>query len=202
MCSRCNGFKPARAHHCSQCDRCAPRPHTPRARRRRPPSARTHTHTHAAFARSCVMKMDHHCPWVNNCVGANNQKHFVLFVGYTALLSLYALVLLVCRMLAGAGRTGQRGSFGTTPAEASHVLLMSLLFFEALLFGLFTTAMFVEQMSSILSDQVRWSDRRSVEPSPALSPVALDRHAPGSECHVSAPRLCHVSADGHRASEA
>ena len=151
------------------------------------------------------MKMDHHCPWVNNCVGANNQKHFVLFVGYTALLSFYALVLLVCRMLNGVGRTGQRSSFGSTPAEASHVLLMSLLFFEALLFGLFTTAMFVEQMSSILNDQARWSDPHSVEPSPALFPCRCDsRHVPGrSECHVSAPPpVCHVSADGYRASEA
>jgi len=39
------------------------------------------------------------------------------------------------------------------PGDASHVLLNSLLFFEAMLFGLFTIAMFTEQMSSILQDQ-------------------------------------------------
>ena len=60
ICTRCEMYRPPRAHHCRICQR-------------------------------CIRRMDHHCPWINNCVGERNQKYFLQFLFYVGLLAVYSI---------------------------------------------------------------------------------------------------------------
>ncbi|MFQ6669241.1 hypothetical protein Gotur_034568 [Gossypium turneri] len=50
---------------------------------------------HCRVCKRCILRMDHHCNWINNCVGHANYKVFFVFVVYAVIACIYSLILLV-----------------------------------------------------------------------------------------------------------
>jgi hypothetical protein len=50
---------------------------------------RTH---HFRQCNHCVLRMDHHCPWVANCIGFYNHKYFINMLFYSSVTSIIVCV--------------------------------------------------------------------------------------------------------------
>eukprot|EP00607_Mallomonas_marina_P007763 CAMPEP_0182417284 /NCGR_PEP_ID=MMETSP1167-20130531/1717_1 /TAXON_ID=2988 /ORGANISM="Mallomonas Sp, Strain CCMP3275" /LENGTH=207 /DNA_ID=CAMNT_0024590713 /DNA_START=439 /DNA_END=1062 /DNA_ORIENTATION=- len=98
---------------------------------------------HDRISNRCISRMDHFCPWMNNAIGAKNQKSFILFLIYTDAAALYMLALLVVHLVDCEALHCQH--FSSTTLTLVRVLVFLLLFAV-----LFTTAMVFNQAYGLL----------------------------------------------------
>ena len=103
---------------------------------------------HCSECKACIFKMDHHCPWINNCVGARNYKYFMQFVLFilaaSVLLCLLMLLSFYFLLTAPNAKQIMRGK------QYTYAFILSIVaFVEGVLFVLFTWELLHEQIESL-----------------------------------------------------
>lgn len=97
----------------------------------------------------CCMKMDHHCPWINNCVGHRNHAAFVRFLFHVIIgcsHASYIQILFLYRILFGGQYWAYRTVMSVTQmAVTVNVLAVGLCIGVTIAVGL----LFVHQMQNI-----------------------------------------------------
>lgn len=53
---------------------------------------------HCRVCKTCVLRMDHHCPWINNCIGFRNHKYFMLLVFYSMINCAYICTVMTMKI--------------------------------------------------------------------------------------------------------
>lgn len=101
---------------------------------------------HCSICKRCIVKMDHHCPWIASCVGVGNMKFFILFVVYIFSTSAYCLLMLAARFLTCMSPTA------TCDPDPALMMGFIALVATGCLFGLFTGCLLFDQIGNILSN--------------------------------------------------
>lgn len=146
---------------------------------------------HCSVCKRCIIKMDHHCPWLNNCVGIGNHKLFIQFIFWVNMMSCYSLILNASRYVSCINAGLACGSV------LDHTMSL-LVLLESILFALFTTCMMCDQWSVVSTNQTQIDRMKQMKPeskSVTFNEVFGVDHSVSFRFHFLCPTPVHFPAN-------
>lgn len=115
---------------------------------------------HCSRCNICVTRIDHHCNFINNCVGSNNQRYFCQFIIYTQL-----LLILYIMFLPFAKQNIINNIFNGQLFNFNIFLIFILLPFIGSIFFLFMMGLIIGQIQTISRNEtfteIKFGDNQS-----------------------------------------
>ena len=107
---------------------------------------------HCSDCHVCVLERNNHCPWMNNCVGLFNRKHFILFCLYAVITVVYSSLLYFYYVVFKNFRTFRR--------SVSRSLLGVFFLFFGFVYGGFCNTMLKDERNQVIKEFKSYGDEK------------------------------------------
>ena len=116
---------------------------------------------HCSACNACVTRLDHHCIFINNCVGINNHRYFMQFMVYTWISLCYYILLMIMSVIERSNNDKICGNVFQCFFDIISVVILPIIcviFIVFLSVMIFTQIMLIRKNETFLEKKINRGD--------------------------------------------